>query len=194
MPRKFYKYILVAYFALLFIACSVFTPKPAASAADIEKEEQAVYSFFVGSKGPVLILKQTALGSPDNDPQQAMDFAWDGLPGISRDTIQNFIDRNAQPGDLSPDMNLGVEYILLGEEELASITRQQNWGEVLAQKYPGAQGYTMFSRVGFNRTLDQAVIYVGNLAGPLMGSGYYYLLDKENGVWVLKQQVMAWIS
>jgi len=48
--------------------------------------------------------------------------------------------------------------------------------------------------VGFNNSLDQAVIYVGNMAGPLIGSGFYYLMEKKNGEWVIKEQVMVWIS
>jgi hypothetical protein len=27
-----------------------------------------------------------------------------------------------------------------------------------------------------------------------MGSGYYYLMEKKNGQWLIKEQVMAWIS
>jgi len=91
-------------------------------------------------------------------------------------------------------MKLDVDYILLSTEELSEITRQSNWGEVITQKYPGSYGYTMFSRVGFNNSLDQAIIYVGQMAAPLMGSGFYYLMEKKNGEWVIKEQVMAWIS
>ena len=91
-------------------------------------------------------------------------------------------------------MNLGVDYVLLSADELAQITSQPNWNEVLNEQYPNSHGYTVFSRVGFNSSLDQAVIYIGNVAGPMMGSGFYYLMEKENGEWVIKEQVMAWIS
>ena len=65
---------------------------------------------------------------------------------------------------------------------------------LLTQTYEGAHGYTVFSRVGFNDTLDQAVVYVGNVAAPLMGAGYYYLMEKKNGQWIITEQVMVWIS
>jgi hypothetical protein len=32
------------------------------------------------------------------------------------------------------------------------------------------------------------------MGGPLMGSGFYYLMEKENGEWILKEQYMVWIS
>ena len=87
-----------------------------------------------------------------------------------------------------------MEYTLLSQEELAKISSQPNWNEILAEKYPGSSGYLLFSRVGFNRTLDQAVIYVGQVAGPLMGSGSYYLLEKQNGEWKILKVIGIWIS
>lgn len=189
------KRIPVALFTLSFTACSFLTPAATPSAADIEKEEQAVYSFFVGGgERAVLILQNTSADISANDPQKSLDYIRSGLPSLSDEALDNFVQRNQQSGPLTPDMELDVDYILLSTEELSEITRQSNWGEVITQKYPGSYGYTMFSRVGFNNTLDQAVIYVGSMAAPLMGSGFYYLMEKENGDWVIKEQVMAWIS
>lgn len=189
------KRIPVALFTLSFTACSFLTPAATPSAADIEKEEQAVYSFFVGGgERTVLILQDTSADISANDPQKSLDYIRSGLPNLSDEALDNFVQRNQQSGPLAPGMELDVDYILLSTEELSEITRQSNWGEVITQKYPGSYGYTMFSRVGFNNTLDQAVIYVGSMAAPLMGSGFYYLMEKENGNWVIKEQVMAWIS
>lgn len=189
------KRIPVALFTLSFTACSFLTPAVTPSAADIEKEEQAIYSFFVGGgERTVLILQDTSADISANDPQKSLDYIRSGLPSLSDEALDNFVQRNQQSGPLSPGMELDVDYILLSTEELSEITRQSNWGEVITQKYPGSYGYTMFSRVGFNNTLDQAVIYVGSMAAPLMGSGFYYLMEKENGDWVIKEQVMAWIS
>lgn len=189
------KRIPLALFTLSFTACSFLTPAATPSAADIEKEEQAVYSFFVGGgERTVLILQDTSADISANDPQKSLDYIRSGLPSLSDEALDNFVQRNQQSGPLAPDMELDVDYILLSTEELSEITRQSNWGEVITQKYPGSYGYTMFSRVGFNNTLDQAVIYVGSMAAPLMGSGFYYLMEKKNGEWVIKEQIMAWIS
>ena len=181
--------------ALNLFACSIFTPPaPTPSAANIDKEEQAVYSFFVAENSRALILQDTSTNISGDNPQQTVDFIKSGLKGISSEVLDNFLERNKQPGQLSPTMNLGVDYVLLSREELAKITSQPNWGELLTEKYPGTHGYIIFSRAGFNNTLDQAVIYVGNVAGPLMGAGYYYLMEKQNGQWIMKEQIMAWIS
>ena len=180
---------------LNLLACSVLTPAvPTPRAADIDKEEQAVYSFFVAENTKALILQDTSTNISNDDPQQTVDFIKSGLKGISSETLDNYQERNKQPSQLSPNMNLGVDYVLLSREDLMKISSQPDWGQLLNTKFPGTHGYIIFSRVGFNKTLDQAVIYVGNVGGPLMGAGYYYLMEKKNGQWVMKQQVMAWIS
>ncbi|MEW6403744.1 MAG: hypothetical protein AB1649_18270 [Chloroflexota bacterium] len=194
MSNRFFRSVIIASLALNVLACSLFTPAPTPSAEEIEQEEQAVYSFFVNEgEGPVLILQNTSTGITD-DSQQVSDFVQSGLPSLSKETAAGFMERNKESSQLSPDMELGVDYILLSSEELSRITSQPNWGEVLQQEYPGSYGYTMLSHVGFNKTMDQALIYVGDMAGPLMGAGFYYLLEKVNGEWLLKEQVMVWIS
>ena len=51
-----------------------------------------------------------------------------------------------------------------------------------------------FSRVGFNRDLTQAVVYLSQVAGPLGGEGVFVLLQKENGVWTPTEEITVWIS
>lgn len=178
---------------LFALACSTLTPKPAPSASEIEKEEEAIYAFFAGTSSAV-ILENTSAGIGNPTPQEMRRQLQDTFQNISGDTIESFVERNAEPGQLSAEMELGVDYVLLSEKELAEISSQPDWGETLAERYPGSYGYLIFSRVGFNRTLDQAVIYVGNVAGPLMGSGDIFLMEKVNGEWVIKEQFMIWIS
>jgi hypothetical protein len=196
MPITLLKKTPIALLVLSFIACSFFIPAvPTSSIVDIEKEEQAVYSFFLYDKGgTAIILQDTSTNISEKDPKQSIDFIRSGLKGISKETLNSYLARNAQPSQLSPDMKLGMDYVLLSADELAKISSQPNWGELLTEKYPNSNGYTIFSRVGFNNSLDQTVIYVGKVAGPLMGSGSYYLMEKKNGEWVIKEQVMSWIS
>ena len=195
MFTQSFKKVLIFVPVLLTLACSTLTPKPAPSAVDIEKEEQAVYSFFVGaSTGPALILEETSSSIGGDTPQELKEQLRNSFKDISRETVESFAARNVESVQLSPDMDLGVEYVLLSHEELAEISSQPNWGELLTEKYPGSYGYTIFSRVGFNNTLDEAVIYVGNVAGPLMGSGDFYLMEKIDGEWLIKEQYMIWIS
>jgi len=195
MSIKFSNKILIFIPVLLAIACSTLVPKPTPPAADIEKEEQAVYSFFVGAdKGTVLILQETSTSILEQSPQELRQSLKSGFKNISRETLDSYLARNAQPSQLSQGMNLGVDYTLLSTDELAKISSQPNWGQLLAEKYPNSHGYNIFSHVGFNNSLDQAVIYVSKVAGPMMGSGSYYLMEKKDGEWLLMDQINAWIS
>jgi len=62
------------------------------------------------------------------------------------------------------------------------------------KKYPKSQGIITLSRVGFNPEMNQALVYVGNQSGPKSGAGYYVLLSRENGTWVIKDRYGAWLS
>lgn len=195
MTDKLIKTALCLVLFISLFACSELSSAPTPTAAEIEKEEQAVYAYFVsGIPAPVLILEETSTNIGSDNPQETMDYVKSGLSGISNETIENYLVRNPERTKLSTDMNLGVEYKLLSTEELKKISSQPNWGEVLSETYPGSFGYTIFSRVGFNNTLDQALIYVGSVGGPMMGSGSYFLMEKQNGEWLMKEQIEVWIS
>jgi hypothetical protein len=62
------------------------------------------------------------------------------------------------------------------------------------ERYPNTPGITTLSRVGFNEPLDQALVYIGTMSHWKAGVGYYVLLSKVNGSWLVEQQVMTWIS
>jgi len=195
MSTRFLRNVLILMLISASLACSLFASVAEPSEADMEKEEQAVYAVFVrDSKGPAVILQNTSTGNLEEDPKQILENLKESLQGISKEAINSYAERNVQQTQLSSDMQLGVDYVLLSSEELAEISSQGNWNEILQERYPGSNGYFIFSRVGFNNALDQAVVYVGNVAGPLMGAGYYYLLEKQNGEWNIKEEIMVWIS
>jgi hypothetical protein len=195
MSIPFFKKAAMVFLLVNVLACKALNPTPKADAADIEREEQAVYSYFVGSgNGPAVLLQDTATDISNDDPQKTLDYVKSGLPGVSKETLNNYLDRNDKPSQLSPNMQLGVEYVLLSADEQQAIFNQPGGWDAFYKKYPNAGGYTALSRVGFNNSLDQALIYVANMGGPLMGAGYYYLLEKKDGEWRIIEQVMVWIS
>ncbi len=196
MSRKLFhtlSFVLLA-LSLMQVACNALVPAPKPSAAEVEKEEQAVYSFFLSDKlGPAVVLEETSTDIDSDNPRETVDYIKSGLTGISEDTLDSYLERNNQPGQLTSDMDLSVDYVLITQDELATIFNQPDGWDVFHEKYSEA-GYSVVSRVGFNRTLDQALIYVGHMAGPLMGSGSYYLMEKQNGEWIIKEEIMVWIS
>jgi hypothetical protein len=184
MPTKSFGKGLVLIPVILALACSTLTLKPAQ--ADIEKEEQAIYSFLLADAGDVaLILQDVSTNNPGQTKSELRSY----FENISGETVNSFLERNAEPGQLAPDMQLGKEYILLTPDELSGISSQPNWGEVLKEMYPDSKGYRYFSRVGFSDHLDQALVYSGSVYGPLACNGDYYLFEKVNGEWLLKDTI-----
>jgi hypothetical protein len=51
----------------------------------------------------------------------------------------------------------------------------------------------MLSRVGFNKKMNEALVYAWAYCGGDCGGGGYYLLRKEDGVWKVKDKKI-WIS
>src|SRR5262245_10511688 len=96
MPIRSFRNILIIFLIPASLACSLFTSAPTPSQAEIEKEEQAVYAVFAGrSKGPALILQNTSTGlSGEESPRQSMENFKSSLPGISRETIESYSERN----------------------------------------------------------------------------------------------------
>jgi hypothetical protein len=187
---------------ILVTACTgqVSTPivsPPVVSQADLEKEEQAIYaSFLKNNLEPIVIQKDTStewLRSSEDELKQRMEYIASGLPNASNETLDNFFQRNRQSTQLAPDMQLGVHYILLSTDDLSAVIDQPDGWDTFHKTYLPA-GYMQFSRVGFNDTVDQAIVYVSSIPGPMMGSGNYYLLEKEAGQWSIREQVLAWVS
>jgi hypothetical protein len=92
-------------------------------------------------------------------------------------------------------MEIGASYVLLTQNERTQFFNQNQDGwQLFYEKYPDAPGITALSRVGFNQALDQALVYAGTQSQWLAGAGYYLLLKRVNGAWIIDQQVMTWIS
>jgi hypothetical protein len=51
------------------------------------------------------------------------------------------------------------------------------------RKYPGATGLVTFSRVGFNRKMDEALAHLTAQSGLGSGAGFFAYLRKRKGVW-----------
>jgi hypothetical protein len=167
-------------------ATDVASPSPGTA-----HDEQAVYAVFLAQNpGITLIRQDTATDTAPQSAQETAELIKAGLPGISDETIADYAKQNEQASQQLPaDMELGVAYQLLSAADLAEISSQPNWGEVLQERYPDTEGYLFFSRVGFDAAHQQALVYVGRVYGPLGGEASYYLLKKVDGRWRIAGQI-----
>ncbi len=198
MPRK------LPLFALLVLLLAGCGPRPTSSpptpsAEQLQLEEQAVYAAVLNdtlNASMVVLMDATATdpGGVENTAS-TVEYASQNLRDLDKTTIEDFKVRNDKAYPLPPDMDLGIEYILLTQAQRNEMfgPNQSGW-ETFYNNYPDAPGITDLSRVGFNAAFDQALVYVGTQSQYLAGAGYYYLLKKIDGTWTVDQKVMTWIS
>jgi hypothetical protein len=196
------KKLLLVALVLFSSACSAkqtLAPISTPSAKQMDSEQQVIYAFLLTNtyqhKGYVLMdTTSTGVTGVDNTAQ-SLDYVQQNMHSVDPETLNSFRERNDQAYPISADMDLGFPYTLLSQAGRQKIfgENQSGW-EVFYERYPQAPGITTLSRVGFNASLDQALVYIGTQSNWLAGSGYYILLNKLDGAWKIDQRVMTWIS
>lgn len=164
-----------------------------------QDEEYAVYSalisarYVAGNIQQVVIHDQTGVDPFDNLDQR-MEYVQNNIPELTQEMIDDFVENNKVAYPLESRFSLAVKYVLISEEQSRQIFAGQNGWDEFYKQYPNSQGEMTLSRVGFNATRDMALVYVGNQSYWLAGAGYFLLMVKENNVWKVQQETMAWIS
>lgn len=177
--------------------------KSAVSAPDAD--EYAIYSLIVRTqfahRGLTKIVVREHSGIDQALTDQMLDerrfgrYVGKMLPGIHADTIADFKAKSKKADQLEGGFSLKVPCILVADEEINAIFRSSADGwYIFYKKYPGAQGILTFSRVGFDRQRNEALVYFGNQRQWLDGAGYLVLLAKKDDTWVILEQTMIWIS
>ena len=195
-----YKKIIYSLLSIILAACTVKPAQvPTASAPQMDAEEQSVYAAVLRklyTDSNYVIMETTATGLlGTQDMSSTLDHVLLNMHNYSTETADSFRARNDAAYPLRPDMEIGASYVLLTQNERTQFFNQNQDGwQLFYEKYPDAPGITALSRVGFNQALDQALVYAGTQSQWLAGAGYYLLLKKVNGVWIVDQQVMTWIS
>jgi hypothetical protein len=115
---------------------------------------------------------------------------------LQSETIQSFLSQNKTVSPLSTTFHTSLPRVFITSQEEFSFfnpTGPIGW-ESFYKRYPRSGGLLALSKVGFNTRYDQALVYSENSCGGLCGSGYYNLLKKKDGKWILVKRYMAWIS
>jgi hypothetical protein len=193
------KYLLALLIVVLAACTGTPVPSSMPSTAQITAEEQAVYTAVLQklySASRYVIMDTTATNPVSVEGMTSiLDRAMQDLHSVDLVTADSFRVRNDAAYPVLPDMQLGSGYVLLTQSEMSLIFSQNRDGwQFFYEQHPDAPGITTLSRVGFNNTLDQALVYVGTMSHWLAGAGYYVLLKKVNGSWIVDQQMMTWIS
>ncbi|MBI4751385.1 MAG: hypothetical protein HY774_23140 [Acidobacteria bacterium] len=166
------------------------------------EEEYSVYTAILNrylsptSNVQVLVLRDFAQTETESKKQlhDRVKFVSQNLPALEKKTASNFKKQNRKPFPLQERFTLSVPVHLISDEEFRQLVPSAADWSGFYKAYPGSPGLLTFSRVGFNRDLTQAVVYLSQVAGPLGGEGVFVLLQKENGVWTPTEEITVWIS
>lgn len=122
---------------------------------------------------------------------------WRALQSELRpDTVTSFKQRNQGTDLLSNRFSVSVPIVLITHQELTALSDKSpgHFWEVLRQRHPKAIGIFRISRIGFNSTRTQAIVYIEYRSGEEGGDGRYVLVHKKNGVWICVRRAVAWMS
>lgn len=90
---------------------------------------------------------------------------------------------------------LSVPYTVVTRDELADIFKHDDYGwDRFYDRFPGASGLIMVSRVIFNDDQTKALLLVGSQSHYLVGRGGWVLLVKRDGEWVVVGDNDFWVS
>jgi len=182
---------------LLLCSCSpassrsTVTPPPG-----IEPEEYAVYSALIRQNpigydlGSSLVVRENTRADLD-----MFERTLENVHRLPSSLVDSYRSRNAGSYTLSPNLDIEQDYALMPQAVFDQILGRKGarWTDFEA-KYPGASGFILFSRVGFNADGDQALADIGYRCGDLCGAGGLYLLVKEGDTWKVQETLMAWQS
>lgn len=129
--------------------------------------------------------------------QQMEDDAFQSLPELARETIDDFHAREKECHSLPKKLDIPIKHVVVASSDLDSLFPtgefDRAWSRFYA-KYPESSGIIGYSNPGFNRDYTQAVLSTSRGCGGLCGAGYFVLLAKDGGLWKIKTKTQTWVS
>jgi hypothetical protein len=123
------------------------------------------------------------------------------LGSLSDETIAGYEAERQNESALTGKFDISFKYLFIADKELETIfgasgdydRTMTGWKEFYT-KYPASGGYNSFSKIGFDKKRQQALVYFVNWCGGLCGTGNYVLLHKDKNGWTVTKTGMMWIS
>ena len=205
MAAAMERYILLGVLILtLFISgckMSGSVPSHTENKTDIlESEEFSVYNVLINKKyahdkTQLIVIQELTSGSKTGFDRldEGLKYVSEKISGVEQEVFKDFSIKNSEAHRLQDKFNLKVKHVIEREDELQAMMQTQDFWGAFYKKHPGAQGLITLSRVGFNNKIDQALVYIGNAGGSLGGAGFYVLLTKKEGIWIVQSEIQVWV-
>jgi hypothetical protein len=177
-----------------FEAMQVIADVPPIRTGDDNEERYAVYSALINE----LFLKDKSLvnclnisdetssvdvfGYLENTPyEQRMRNLKQMFPTVDEKILIDFQAKRLIGIKLQPNFNIPVQYNLINEDK---AKKKKDFGFTVRIK---------FSQIAFNAAYTQAFVEVDYFC-PMCGFGKHVLLEKQNEVWIIKEEFDGWSS
>lgn len=157
-------------------------------------EDYAVYSTIINGKQyndeAIVVNDYTSRGLLANAKNLNQKIS-----SLTEDIINDYQAKNEENQKLENNFSVGSKVIFISEKEENQLFRkgQDGWAK-FHKKYLKAERMISFSRVGFNQERTQALVNISMGCGWLCGEGGFVLLQKENGKWIILQDIGLWAS
>jgi len=190
------KFFLILALVLLILGSQVSFGQSAATAYDIS-EAYSVYAALLEKKDTRKLVIQT---ETEDYPTFGSIKKYEclespkGEESIYDPIIADYKKINEKTWLLQRKFPASVSYELVPKSAYISFFEQHElevgWKNFY-KKYPGSDGITKLSAVGFNAKKTIAIVYLGNQCGGLCGGGVYHVLRKNDGKWSLSDATVA---
>lgn len=112
------------------------------------------------------------------------------------DTALDFSKRSCGKGPLSRTFHTDFPRVFINPNSVYFdiVPTDRNDLKDFRQTYPKASGIISLSRVGFDSTLDEAIVSASFVCGGLCGTGQIYILKKRWGRWEVASSSIIWVS
>ncbi|MDM1061488.1 hypothetical protein HXZ62_02795 [Empedobacter falsenii] len=152
-------------------------------------EEFSIFSQILSekiekSKKKIVLQKETYFLTSEKQKEFKYKYLKTNFKDLELETFNDFKNQN--------NKKLNVTFI--DNKEITALFKSHTGWEDFYKKYKNAIGIIEFSRIGFNKSKTQALLYYSKTSGFSNGHGNYIFLKKINGKWIKVLEVMAWIS
>ena len=157
-------------------------------------EEAAVYSALLNDEldepfgyllgDPIIIVDRTYKNTFYDTVGD--DQLYENAPSLDKDTLEDFHVVNADSQIIDFPLSVNKEYVYL------RVTTESDWEQL--KNYPKAISITNFSKIGFNKELDQALVYMAFYCGQECGTANIYFLVRKGDIWEIKNFINVWMS
>ena len=177
------------------------------SPMEVSDEEYAVYNavliaakeLSLGSTYQyITVYDQTGLSEALVQPGDDLYAATlKNMPAVTKELADNLLTANKKSAYLAPRLAFEVPVVFVSWEEYRFLSRErgeQTCQETVQKRFPTPkfQGWFRLSRVGFNRAMDRALVYVESYV--CNGGAYLMLLDKDGDTWRMTANTIVWLT